>query len=163
MPASRHEGDLYVAGNLSASSFSAPAGSVTNAMVAASAGIDATKLEHQHRPIYAQNGTASSVTVPLHCVRGATGTLLQVQAGTIAACAGAATITVDVKKNGTTVLSSAITLDNGNTARVAEAGTLSVTSLVAGDLLEVVITATAGGGTLGTGLWVQLTLEEDPS
>jgi hypothetical protein len=71
-------------------------------------------------------------------------------------------VTVDLRKNGTTVLSAVITLNNANTARVAVAGALSVTTLVAGDVLEVV-TATAGGGTLATGVFAIVTVNEMPS
>lgn len=157
--ASRIDGNLTVSGGFSCGQFSPPAGSIADAAVAAGAGIGASKLVHQHRLHYNQNGTAATATVPIHVARG-TGTILDVRAGTIAACAGAATIEIDLKKNGTTVLSGTITLDNANTNRVAESGTLSVTSLVAGDWLELVITATAGGGTLGTGLLVSVTVEE---
>jgi hypothetical protein len=79
----------------------------------------------------------------------------------VAIAVGGATVTVDVKKNGATVLSSVITLDSGNTARIMENGTLSGTTLAAGDFLEAVIVATAGGGTIPTGLLVQVIIDED--
>lgn len=159
----RLEGDFHFAGTLSATTVRLPDGTVDNAKVAASADIDHTKLEHQHRASLSQNGTAASVTVPLAAIRGAAGTILSVRAGTITACTGNATITVDVKKNGVTVLTAVITLDNANTARVVEAGTLSVTSLAAGDFLEAVVVATVGTGVLGTGLHVEVRWAEDAS
>lgn len=160
MALNRFEGDLYVTGNIGGGTLSVPASTLTDAGVSASADITATKLEMQKSFTYGQNGTASSVTVPIHSVYGATGAVVAIKAGSIVANIGAATVTVDLKKNGTTMLSGVITLDNANTARVAEAGTLSVTSLVAGDLLELVIVATAGGGTLATGLFVTVTISE---
>lgn len=156
----RIDGDAHITGSVSCGGFSSSSGSITNAMVSASADILSTKLEMQKSITYGQNGTASSVTVPIHCVYGATGVVLSLKAGSIVANIGAATVTVDLKKNGTTMLSGVITLDNSNTARVAEAGSLSVTSLAAGDLLEIVTVATAGGGTLATGLFVTLTWSE---
>jgi len=157
-----HEGDLYIRGNLSSQTVTLPQSVVSDSNVAAGAAISSSKLQHQHRLVFAQpNTTATSETKIVYRCYGATGTILQVAAGSIAACAGAATITVDLKKNGATVLSAVITLDNANTARVAELGTISGSSLVAGDVLEVVTVATAGGGTLGTGLFAVVTLQED--
>lgn len=141
-----------------------PDGGVTNAKVAAGAAIAASKLVHQHRINYSQpNTTATAVTQVIYRCYGATGTIKEIAAGSIGIAVGAATVTVDVKKNGTTVLSGVITLDSGNTARVAELGTVSVPALAAGDVLEVVTTATAGGGTIPTGLFVSVTVEEDPA
>jgi hypothetical protein len=139
-------------------------GSVVNASVANSAGILATKLQQQYTKLYAQASatTASTITIPIHLVRGATCTLDSIKAGSVVANVGAATVTIDLKKNGTTVLSAVITLDNANTARVPEAGTITTAGGVADDLYELVITATAGGGTLATGLFVQVVINEDP-
>jgi hypothetical protein len=94
-------------------------------------------------------------------IYGVSGTLLSFKAGSIVANIGAATVTLDLKKNGVTALSAVITLNNANTARVAVSGTLSVTTLAAGDVLEVVATATAGGGTLATGVFAELRWKED--
>jgi hypothetical protein len=162
---SRIESDLFVAGTLTARSFSPPALSVGNAAVAsaaAGAGISDLKLEHQHHFAYAQaNTTAVTITIPVKAVYGTVGALISLKAGTIVACIGAATITVDLKKNGTTMLTAPITLNSSNTARVMAAATISVTAMAAGDFLELVITATAGGGTIGTGLLVQGVVTEN--
>lgn len=139
-----------------------PDGGVTNAKVSASAAISASKLQHQHRVKFDQpNTSATSETRVIYRCYGATGTIKEFAAGSIAIAAGAATVTLDLKKNGTSVLSGVITLDTGNTARVAELASLSGTSLAAGDVLEVVTVATAGGGTLPTGVFASLTVEED--
>jgi hypothetical protein len=149
------QGDLYVNGNLAAASFTAPTGSITDAMIQGNAGIDATKLDHQHQPVYAQpHGTAAITERQVIHVAKSAGEVVQIQAGVVVACVGAATITVDLRKNGTTVLTGAITIDNGDAAYAEVAGTVSVTTYVAGDVFEVVVTATAGGGTLGQGLYV---------
>jgi hypothetical protein len=162
MGLTRFEGDVFVAGTLAGTVTTPSAGSVTNTAVAALAGIDQSKLQHQHRDDYAQPNTAATTeTKPRAVVYGVTGSLLSFKAGSIAACIGAATITVDLKKNGVSVLSAPITLNNANTARVAVVGTISSAGLVAGDLLEVVVTATAGGGTLGTGVFAETRWKED--
>jgi hypothetical protein len=155
------DGDTHVNGHLSAKTAALPAGTVTNAMVNGSAAIACTKMQKPRLFYYSQNGTATSVTVPIYECRGATATIQNLRCGSIVANIGAATVTVDLKKNGTTVLTGVVTLDNANTARVAEAGTLSVTSMVQGDWLEIVTVATAGGGTLATGLLVQAEVFED--
>lgn len=154
-------GDLVVTGTLYTGAFVPSSGSVTNASVAATAAIAATKLEHQFALTYGTSGTAASATVPIHIGYGLTGDIISIKAASIAIAVGAATVTVDLKKNGTTCLTGVITLDSGNTARVAEAGTLSVTTYAAGDLFELVIVATASGGTLPTGLGVTVILRED--
>jgi hypothetical protein len=164
MPApSTIRGDTYFQDDVSfGGDVSFPSGSIGNTDIEASAGVDASKLEHLHRIIYAQpNTAATSVTQIVYQCLGTTGTTLEVRAGSIAIAVGAATVTVDVKKNGTTILSGVITLDTGNTNRVSESGTISVPSLVDGDVLEIVTVATAGGGTLPTGVWVAINVAED--
>lgn len=163
MGLSRFEGDCFFAGNVSfGGSVVMPDGAVGDAEIEAFAGVAQTKLEHQHRSGLGQpNTTATSETRVVATIYGTSGTLLSFKAGSIAPCSGAATITVDLKKNGASVLSAVITLDSANTARVAESGSFSSTTLAAGDVLEVVVTATAGGGTLGTGLFAEVRWAED--
>lgn len=141
---------------------SLPDSTVTNADVVTAAGIDASKLEHRRAIGYSQPNTAATTeTRTIHVVYGTSGTLLQFAAGSIAKAVGDSTVTVDLKKNGSSVLSAVITLDSGNTNRVLETGTISNTSVAADDWLEIVITATVGTGTLPTGVFVQLVLDED--
>lgn len=139
-----------------------PDASVSNSTIVAGAGIEAEKLEHHHSITGNQPNTAATTeTRVIHNVFGATGDTLAFEAGSIVAATGNATVTLDVLKNGTTILTGVITLDSGNTARVAEAGSISVTALVDGDVLEVVIVATIGSGALPTGLFYNLRLNED--
>jgi hypothetical protein len=154
-------GDISVLGDFRCRTFTPPALSITDAAIAAAAGIKATKIQKPRLLRYAQSGTAAAVTIPIYVCNGATATILSLKAGSIAPNIGVSTVTVDLKKNGTTILSAVITLDNANVARVLEAATLASTSLVADDFLELVIVATVGGGTLATGLYVQLEIHED--
>lgn len=154
------QGDLHVTGTVTGGSLTPSALTVTNASVSSTAAIAATKLEHQFALSYTQNGTAASATIPLHVAYGA-GTIVSVKAASIAIAVGAATVTVDLKKGGTTCLSGVITLDSGNAARTSEAGSLTVTTYSADNFLELVIVATAGGGTLPTGLIVTVILREN--
>lgn len=154
--------DLVVNGRLTPKYFDPPVGSIGNAAIQSSAQLPATTLRHHLHKAYSQpNTTATTATLPLHVARFA-GTVEQLVAGSIAACAGAATITVDLKKNGTSVLTAVITLDSANTARVVESATLdpALVDYVAGDFFELVVTATAGGGTLGTGFHAEALFDE---
>lgn len=160
----RIEGDLQVTGRVYSGSLTIPAGSVSNAGVAADADIAASKMTHYHYPLWSQpNTTATAETRTLHKAVAA-GEVLSVWAGSIAKAVGDSTVTIDFKKNGTTILSSTIVLDNANTNRVAEAGSISGTATyVAGDWFEAVITISAGTGTLPTGVAVGMKIEEDPA
>lgn len=156
--------DLHVVGNLSAQTFTPPSGSITNASVVALAGIAASKLQKRTYAQYAQlHGTAATtVRIVIHRVKGATGTINSFKCLTSVLNIGAATISVQLKKNGSNILSSATVLDTGNTAFIAEdAAGFTSSALVAGDVLEVDITATAGGGTLGQGFYCVAEIDED--
>lgn len=154
------QGDLHVTGTVTGGSLTPSALTVTNASVSSTAAIAATKLEHQFALSFCSSGNAASATIPLHVAYGA-GTIVSIKAASVTAPAGAATVTIDLKKGGTTCLSGVITLDSGNTARTSEAGSLSVTTYSADNFLELVIVATAGGGTLPTGLIVTVILREN--
>lgn len=160
---SRHAGDLHVTGTISGGTTSLSSGAVLNASVAANAGIDADKLEHRFQKVVAQESGTTSATEDrvVHVVHGTTGTVVAFEAGSVTACAGAATITVDLHKNGTTILSAPITLNSSSTAYIVQTATISSASLADGDVLEVVIVATAGGGTLGNGVFASVQLDED--
>lgn len=162
MPDSTQSGNLRVYGTLIPDVLTIPAGTVRNADVSASAAIAATKLVNRHTAVWAQPNTAATTeTRAIHLAQLA-GTVNSVKAGSIAAAIGNSTVTVDVKKNGTTILTGVITLDNANSARVAEAGTISggTVAVAAGDVLEVVLTATIGSGTLPTGVFVAVEIDE---
>lgn len=160
MAQSRIEGDLFVNGAIACTGFSPPASSITNAAVEAAAGIVATKLEHQDHSVYAQangtNNTAKRQVVKI--VYGATGDIIAVKARNTTTATAPDSTTVDVYKNGTTVLSAVITL-NAAAGTTVLSGTLSVSTLVAGDVLEVV---TALSGTnVGQGVAVDVITRED--
>lgn len=154
------EGDVLVRGALVPESFTAPAQSVSSDAVKTGANIDADKLESRVYASHAQPNTAATTETRSLFVARRAGSVNSVIAGSIAAAIGDSTVTVDVKKNGTTILSAVITLDNANTARVGEAGTVNVSAFVAGDWFEVVITATVGSGTMPTGVFVQVEIDQ---
>jgi len=157
--------DLLVQGTLTPAAITLPALSVTNAAIAAAAGIAASKVQHAHRRILAQASatTVAALTQVVHVVIGATGTIQAVKAGAVVPAVGTDTATVDVKKNGTTVLSGIISLTSSQTARQLVSGTITVPTVVAGDVLEIIITPVHSTGTLAQGVFVAVDVWEDPA
>lgn len=154
--------NLNVRGTLKAGAFTIPNGAVGDDQVSASSPIDADKLQHRHHKSYGQSGTATAVTIPIH-VANAAGTIVAFRAGSNVIAIGDSTVTVALHKNGSTLMSSALTLDNANTARVLEDGSLSSASYAADDFFSIVVTVSAGTGTLPTGLYVELIVDESPA
>ena len=113
------------------------AGAIENQHVNASAAIAATKMEHQHRAMYEQESdtTAAAETRVVHVVKGTTGTMKSIKVGSVVACIGAATMTVDMLVNGVTKLTGTIELDNADVAYIPIAGTIGNDALVADDVM----------------------------
>ena len=82
------------------------------------------------------------------------------RAGSIAAAVGDSTVSVELKKNGTSVLAAAIALDNANTAYVPEAGSVNTPAYVAGDVFTVQVSISAGTGTLPQGVFASAVFQE---
>lgn len=76
---------------------------------------------------------------------------------------GASTnITFDLKVNGSSVLSSTVSYTTSGT-RVVKDGTLSSTSLVAGDVVSIAMTVTVSTGASGPLAWVNISETQAPS
>lgn len=159
-------GDTHVAGILSCEEFTAPNTCIGDDQIETPSGtgngIAATKVEQQYVLTYGQTATAVTERRVIHTVYGAVSELVEVDAGAPVACIGNATVTYDVRKNGTTVLSALATLNSTVAAYDLAAGTISVSAAVAGDVFEIVETATVGTGTLATRPFVRLVFREDP-
>jgi hypothetical protein len=157
--------DLIIQGVCAPATLNIPASTILDAAVNANAGIQASKLQHQysHNKSDDFSTTTAVERSVVHTVYGATGTLLRFGVGVTTAAIGAATVTVDLKKNGITILTATITIDSTLAANAVRTGTFVSTGLVAADVLELHITAAvAGGGTLPKGFFSQLILREDP-
>lgn len=141
------------------------AGCVKNASVEGGAGIEATKLEHQHRAVWAKESDTTAVAEDhvIHVVKGTAGTLKTFKAGCIVASTDADTITVDLHKNGVTVLDAAIVLTNAHAAYEVVNGVIDTAAVAAGDVLEVAVTIQEDGGDVGKGVFAYLDLHEDVS
>lgn len=159
----RLDGDVQVTGALFPATFYAPDESIGADAIATGDPVPTTKLDHRHRAIYSQEtGTVTyAETRAVHVVEGATGTVLGVTASPVVAATGDSTVTVDVKIKGDSVLASTITVDSGDAAYAAVAGSMSGSaSLVAGDVVLVFITVSAGTGTLPEGVIVSVDIDE---
>ena len=155
-------GNMYVRGNFRANNILIPTGSVGNNEFDINSPLAATKQDHQYLVHYRQTGTVASEAAAAVHQAYTTGTLFRVQMTSIGAAIGAATVTVVVKKNGTTVMSAPWVLTNSTAAYGILVGTLnaSLTSYVLGDVFEVNVTPAVGGGTLPTGLLITLMFRE---
>jgi len=152
----RFNNDVYVAGNLSCATFSPPSGCVTDASIVSAANVAFTKLQHLQNHTYSQAGASNAAAErkAVHVSKNG-GAVQSFDVGAVTAATGNATVVLDLQKNGTTVLTGTITLDNGTAAYALKSGTLSGTvTLSAGDVLEVVVTSpNAGSGALAKGLF----------
>lgn len=163
------QGDLYVAGTISGKQNIPSTGAVTDASVIAAAGIAATKVQQQHQPRYDQP-VASTVVADgrmIHQVYGLTGTLAAFQALVATAPIGAKTISVDLQKSTgggafATILTSPISITSATAALTAVTAAIANASLVAGDILQVVVTVAGASGTQGIGLLAEAIIRELP-
>lgn len=157
------DGDLLVRGGMVVTgTMSLPDGTVTDARVSAAADISASKLEHQHEivvPCAKVGVDAASESHVAHVVYGATGTILAFKAGAVTVAGASTSVTVDLKKNGTTVLSAVITLNDTQSNYQLVAGTVTTPSLAAGDVLTVHFTLS--GANEPQGVFATLILRED--
>jgi len=152
--------DLTVRNLVVVGSSSLPAGSVTAANIAAGANMETSKLVHRHVLNFqqAEGASMADATVPIFIARATTLTIVAIEiAVTGAAAVGDSTVTVDLKLGNaggafTTALSGVITIDNATALRTPVAGTLITTSGADGNILQLVIDATVGTGTLPQGL-----------
>jgi len=157
---------------LSCTTFSPPAGCITNASVLPAAGIAATKLQRRISAPYSQadGSDIAAAIVPVHVVRGATATVVGVDVACVDAPSGGdKAFSVDVQKadEGTptpaTVLTGTIAYSATQSDCEVESGTISASpaALVTGDTVLVVVAVSGSTGTQGQGLIVTVTIDED--
>lgn len=90
--------------------------------------------------------TAASESIPMGTAK-KSGTIISAQAASIVITGDATEeLSIDILKNGSTILTAAIVIDDSSTARTVVAGALDPAEIqvVAGDFLEAVLTYTAG-------------------
>ncbi len=160
------QGDLRIAGTLAPQGFTAPANSIGDAAIPAGAGVQASKLQHQHQQVAQHSNHATDAAVDrrqIHQVVGATGTITSFGVTASVAATSTGAITVNLYKAGVSILSAPITLDSGTAAFVQkQAAGFTSAAVVAGDCLEAVISAVTGS-TLPKGVSTHLNIREDPA
>jgi hypothetical protein len=161
--ADKIDGDLLVLGTLSPAKLTAPPGCITDPAIPAGANVNSTKLMQRYEPVYTQPSGAAVITERrfLHVVRSSTAAVQQMQAAVKQAITGNSTVTVDLLKNGATILSAVLSIDNTLAAFANRAGAVISPNLVLGDVLEVNVTATVGTGVLPQGLIVMVQIDEN--
>jgi len=157
------EGDLRVKGRVIPDSFTTPNNSIGDAQVDGTRPITAPKLEHQFVKTYWQGrgaAVAAKTGEPVHLAYGA-GTVVDVSAEvSVPGVTWTGNATVDLKKNGTSVLTAPITIDGTAAAFTPVVGGIAAAAYAADAVFEVVVTFAAGTGTPPQGLAVRLVLRE---
>jgi hypothetical protein len=153
------DGDLNVKGNIIISAgggLSIPANSIGDSQISATSPLGVSKVTQQIVEKYAQVHGSAAVTarVPFHVAVGA-GLINSVQAGISVIAVTPATVTVDLYRNGVSI-ATPISIDDGDAAYALLPMTIDANEddYVEDDVFELVIVATAGGGTLPQGLFV---------
>lgn len=137
-------------------------GAIRNQHVLAGAGIDASKLDHLFEAAYAQeSATACADEIRVVHVARAIGAVVDFTAGNIVSGIGAATVDVDLLKNGGSILDAAIELAAAAPAAYGIVdGVIDTAAYAADDVFEISIDGTAGGGTLAKGVFAFASFDE---
>lgn len=161
--------DVRINGTLSVRNMVYPDGQITKAAIQTDAGIEATKVIHQHALRHSQKAGTAVVaeTVPIHVFRSAA-EIVAVEVVPITPPAGGdLAYTVDVQLgNASTafasILSGAVAIDSADAARTPVPGTLVTNEAADGDTLQVVVAVSGSTGTQGQGFIVVVWVREEP-
>ena len=126
--------------------------------VKSNAAIDADKLEHLYKadtnfdlaigatPVALEEivfvASAAATVRSFHCLLNDTGTTTDVD--------------FDLKKNGTTMLTGVVNITQAVSDRVVQDGTLSSTTLAAGDVISISLAVTTSTGAQGPFAWLEV-------
>ena len=122
-------------------------------------------VRHRFEPRLAQALGAGAAVAERRVVHHANraGAVTALWAGAVVANVGAATYTVDLYRNGVTMLTAPLVVTSTLVAYNSVAAALVASPVfAAGDVLEVVLTVAAGGGTLAQGVFVKPVIYELP-
>jgi hypothetical protein len=166
-PTTTLDGDVHVADTLAPQRIIWPAGTLADSHVKPYAGIQATKREHQRFGRLAI-GTTVSVTTQSQVVHEfkVAGTVEKLKVTPITAPVGGdLKYTVDLQVgNASTgfasILSAPLTVDTSSADRTAQDATPTTKATAAGDLVQIVVTASGSTGTQGLGLCAEAKIRE---
>jgi hypothetical protein len=148
----------------SGGNFQLGAGAITDQMVNSGAAIAVTKLQHAY---YKMNtfalkiGDTPVTREDIVHVANSAGTLRTFQAMVNVAPASG-NITFDLKKNGSTVLSAVVTIDNTISNRQIVIGTISSPNYNAGDVFSILATISSPTGSQGPAAWATMSESSAP-
>jgi len=113
--------DVTIRGTLSPESINMPQNAISaDAQIKAGTNISADKTQTHIYRTHAQPNTAATAETRAMFVARKAGTVKEVLVGSIARATGDSTTTVNVLKNGTTILSSSVVLNNANAKPAAQ-------------------------------------------
>jgi len=139
-----------------------PAGTITNAMVSAGAGIGAEKLQHSHKQTYAQpsGDTPSAEAKVVHvCRASGGGTIVAFRCGCVVAPASGEEVVFDLLINGATALTGQVTVNDSHAAYELVDGTIDTSSLSTDDVVEIKVVSNTG--TTQKGAFAEVVVKED--
>jgi hypothetical protein len=135
------------------------AGDITNEHIAGTAGIDADKLEHLHKVgtnfALAIGGTPAAREELVYVCKAATASIRGFHA-LLNVDGSSTSVTVDLKKNGVSILSAPITITNSTGDGVVQDGSISNAALVAGDRLSMQLAVSSATGAQGPFAWAEI-------
>lgn len=134
------------------------AGSITDQHLSSAAAVTVDKQQHAYkaRTNFGQAiGATPATREEIVFVATAAGLLRSFNAG-LNVTGSTSSMTFDLKKNGTTVLTSVITVTNANSNRQVQTVVPSSVSFVAGDVFSISLTVTTSTGAQGPFAWVGL-------
>jgi hypothetical protein len=156
---------MYVEGVLTPAS-----GSMTNDDIAAQAGILHTKMYHRVSLDYSQaTGSAVATETRIIHIPYTAFVALAAKASVDVAAIGDSTVVIDIKTASSggafsTILSSTLTIDSSTAADTPTSLAFAASpNCAAGGMVQIIVTSTAGTGTLPQGLCLTLTGYEAPS
>jgi hypothetical protein len=151
-----------VAGTLSLN-----AGAVTDQLFSTAVGdaLTAAKVQHVYKALTAMGfaiGGTPTTREEVVFVASGTGTVLFFKAGLVAT-GSSTSITFDLKKNGSSILTSVITVTNANSARQIQDASISSSSFVDEDVFSIAMTVSSSTGAQGPICFAEFRENTSPS
>lgn len=151
--------NTMINGTLAATRIALPDGSVQSQHVLTF--LSADKLARPRKVTYSQRVTSDFTDDERTLfTASAPAAVVSFNAGAITAAGATTTVSIDLKKNGVSILSAPIVLNNTQAAREKVAATIASADLVADDVLEVHMALT--GTNEPKGVFVELEIDENP-
>jgi len=134
-------------------------GEISNEHISGTAAIDSDKLQHLHKVgthfALAIGGTPVAREEIVYVCKAATAVVRGFH-GLLNVDGSSTSVTFDLKKNGTTILTGVVTITDATGNRAVQDGTLSNGALVAGDVLSIQLAVSSATGAQGPYAWAEI-------